>query len=381
MRDGGDEAPGRSSVASRIDAGLARLGLTRTRALKLLFGFVIGFGGAGLFILVHLPLPWFLGSLTACIVAAVADLPFERPVELSIPMRAILGVTVGAAFTPELMARFGSMTLSLALLLPFMIAVITAGMLYFERYAGYDRPTAFFCAVPGGLTDMVTMAADAGASPRTVTLTQATRIVLIVFLLPFWLQWIAGRTIGIFIPNALHLHQMLLVDAAMMAGLGWAGWRLAGWLGLAGAPLVGPMILSGIAHASGLTTARIPIEILILAQVTLGILLGAQFRGLTFREFTSTMAYGAGFSVLLVALTGVVALVVSRITGFDSTTVLLAYAPGGQTELNLMAYILKLDVAYTALHHLVRLAIVIFGAQIVFRANPKWREPRDRDPS
>ncbi|MEQ1611419.1 MAG: AbrB family transcriptional regulator, partial [Hyphomicrobiaceae bacterium] len=66
----------------------------------------------------------------------------------------------------------------------------------------------------------------------------------------------------------------------------------------------------------------------------------------------------------------------SRLTGFDSTTVLLAYAPGGQSELNLLAFILNLDVAYTALHHLVRLAIVIFGAQLVFKANPKWREPR-----
>ena len=136
------------------------------------------------------------------------------------------------------------------------------------------------------------------------------------------------------------------------------------------------MMLSGLAHALGLTAAKIPLEILIFAQVTLGILLGAQFRGLTWREFSSTMVWGAGFSVVLLVATGLVAVGVSRLTGFDSTTVLLAYAPGGQSELNLIAYILNLDVAYTALHHLVRLAIVIFGAQLVFRANPKWREPK-----
>lgn len=375
MRDGG-ETPGPGNWLGRMDQQLARAGLTRVGAGRLLLGFVIGFGGAGLFILVHLPLPWFLGSLTACIAASVANLPFDRPNQLSVAMRAVLGVTVGAAFTPELLSRFGSMTASLALLFPFMIAIIGLGMLYFERVAKYDRPTAFFCAVPGGLTDMVTMAADAGANPRTVTLIQATRIVLIVFLLPFWLTWVGGRTIGIFVPGALHLHQVLLVDALTMIALGWAGWRLAERLGLAGAPLVGPMILSGLVHAMGLTTAKIPLEILIFAQVTLGILLGAQFRGLTFREFSSTMMLGAGFSIVLVMVTGLMALLVSRLTGFDATTVLLAYAPGGQSELNLLAFILNLDVAYTALHHLVRLAIVIFGAQLVFRANPKWRQPR-----
>ena len=230
--------------------------------------------------------------------------------------------------------------------------------------------------MPGGLTDMVTMAADAGASPRIVTLSQATRIVLIVFLLPFWLQWVGGRAIGISVPGALHINQFLLVDAMTLVVLGWVGWRFAERIGLAGAPLVGPMILSGLAHAFGLTAAKIPIEILIFAQVTLGILLGAQFRGLRFSEFSSTILWGGVFSIVLVMVTGLVALLVSRLTGFDSTTVLLAYAPGGQSELNLIAYILNLDVAYTALHHLVRLAIVIFGAQIVFRANPKWREPR-----
>lgn len=76
-------------------------------------------------------------------------------------------------------------------------------------------------------------------------------------------------------------------------------------------------------------------------------------------------------------MTGVVALGVSGLTGFDSTSVLLAFAPGGQAELNLLAYILGLDVAYTALHHLVRLAVVIFGAQLVFLANKNWRGSGD----
>ena len=379
MPDGGD-APGNDGIGARIgkriDAWLGKLSLTRTNAWRLGLAFAIGFGGSLVFILIHLPLPWFLGSLTACIIASVLAAPIERPVQLSVAMRAVLGVAVGAAFTPELLTRFSGMALSLTLLLPFMLAIIYFGMIFFERVAKYDRPTAFFCAVPGGLTDMVTMAADAGANPRTVTLIQATRIVLICFLLPFWLQWVGGRTIGFMVPGAVHLNQFLLVDAIALIGLGWAGWKIAEYFKLAGAPLVGPMILSGLAHAFGLTTAKIPLEILIFAQVTLGILLGAQFRGLTWDEFSSTMVWGAGFSVILLIATGIIALGVSQLTGFDSTTVLLAYAPGGQSELNLLAYILNLDVAFTALHHLVRLAIVIFGAQLVFKANPKWREPK-----
>jgi uncharacterized protein len=374
MPDGG-ETPRPERPGEKLDRWLTRASLTRASAARLALGIALGFAGALLAIAIHLPLPWFLGSLIACLIASVAQVPFDRPVQLSVAMRAILGVAVGTAFAPELLGRFGSMTVSLLLLFPFMILIIGLGMLYFERIAGYNRPTAFFCAVPGGLTDMVTMAEDAGANPRTVTLIQATRIVMILFLLPFWLQWVGGKTIGIFVPGAVHLNQLLLVDAVILVALGWIGWRLAERLGLAGAPLVGPMILSGLAHGLGLTEAKIPQELLIVAQVTLGVLLGAQFRGLTWREFSSTMMWGAGFSLALVVATGIIAVTVSWLTGIDSTTVLLAYAPGGQTEMNLLAYILHLDVAFTALHHLVRLAIVIFGAQLVFRANPGWRPP------
>ncbi len=51
----------------------------------------------------------------------------------------------------------------------------------------------------------------------------------------------------------------------------------------------------------------------------------------------------------------------------------MAFAPGGQTELNLLAFILGVDVAYVALHHLARLAIVILGAQLVFATQKSWR--------
>jgi membrane AbrB-like protein len=341
---------------------------------RIVLGFVVGISGSVAFLYLKLPLPWFLGSLTFSLVASVLNAPIARPTALSTSMRAVLGVAIGTAFTPALFANAGRMAGSLGMLVPFMTLIVLAGTVFFERYARFDRPSAFFCAVPGGLTDMVTMAADAGANTRAVTLIQATRIVMIVFLLPVWLQWAGAVAVTAALPRGARVAELHLVDALVLLALGWAGWRLAVRLGLAGAPLVGPMILSGLAHAVGLTSARVPVEILIFAQVSLGIMLGTQFRGLTLADFSTTMIWGIAYSLALMTVTTAVALIVSRITGFDSTSVLLAYAPGGQTELNLLAYILGLDPAFTALHHLVRLAVVIFGAQIVFAANTTWRK-------
>ncbi|MGE0699546.1 MAG: AbrB family transcriptional regulator [Hyphomicrobiaceae bacterium] len=340
------------------------------------FALALGFGAAGAVAFVHfgLPLPWFLGALTACLVASVAGLPVRRPSPLSIPMRATLGVAVGSAYTPALLDRLPSMLGSLALLIPFMGLVIVVGMAFYERVAKLDRPTAFYAAVPGGLTDMTTMAEDSGANVRAIILIQATRILVIVFALPLWLQWHDGLSVGQAFATRVRLAEVWPSDALVMVAMGWGGYKVARWLGMAGAPIVGPMLASGITHALGFSVAKVPLEVLVIAQISVGTMLGCQFRGLTFREFWGTMTWGIANAAALLVLTFGVATMVTRLTGFDPVSVLLAFAPGGQTELNLLAYVLGLDVAYVALHHLTRLAIVILGAQIVFRTRTDWRK-------
>ncbi|HRD74563.1 MAG TPA: AbrB family transcriptional regulator [Hyphomicrobiaceae bacterium] len=252
----------------------------------------IGAAGALIFVALGFPLPWFLGALTACLVASVLGAPIKRPKPLSDPMRAVLGVAVGSAFTPALLGRAGGMVGSLLMLVPFMLVIILFSRWFYERFAGFDRPTAFFSAIPGGLTDMTTMAEEAGANQRAVILVQASRILLIVFTLPLWLKFHDGLAASSAFAGRARLHEIGFVDAGVLLALGFAGVVVARRIGLAGAPIVGPMILSGLAHALGLTSARMPVEVLTIAQVSVGVLLGCQFRGLTWAEFRSTMVWG-----------------------------------------------------------------------------------------
>jgi membrane AbrB-like protein len=374
MAEANEEAGAKRASSRRTsEAPPPAPGLVPDDVAGYILALIVGAAGALVFVAVDMPLPWFLGSLTAGLVASVLRVPIVRPRPLAIPMRAVLGVAVGSAFTPAVLDRLGAMAGSLLLLIPFMLLIIFVGMAFYGRLAGFDRPTAFFSAVPGGLTDMTAMAEEAGANQRAVILTQATRIVVVVFALPLWLKWHDGLEIGAVMASRVHLAEAGLADLLVLVAMGWGGWLAASWLGLAGAPIVGPMLVSGLAHAFGLTSVHVPAEVLTVAQICVGILLGCQFRGLTWREFETTMLWGIAFSLLLLVVTGVVVAGVSHVTGFDAVSVLLAFAPAGQTEMNLLTYILGLDVAYVALHHLARLAIVIFGAQIVFAARPDWR--------
>lgn len=362
----GPEAPGGPDALDVLRA-------QRRWLLRLLATFLIGATGAITFYALKLPLPIFLGALTFALIAAVARFPIMRPQLLSGPMRAAIGVSVGTAFTPALLEQIGGMALSLALLVPFTLTIMIGGSWFLRRFAGLDPATAFFASVPGGLADVTAMAGDAGADQRAVTLIHAMRLVMVVFMVPIWLQVADGTDLGGRIAETVHIWQLPWWDGVVLLALAAMGWWGAKRLGLAGAVIVGPMTLSGIVHAAGLTTAVVPIEVLIAAQITIGIALGAQFVGVTLRDVSTSIFWGAAFSLLLIVFASFATVAVSAITGFDQAPVLLAFAPAGQMELNLIAFILGVDVAYVALHHLARLAIVILGAQVIFARHPEWQ--------
>lgn len=67
---------------------------------------VAGFGVLA-FKLLHLPLPWLLGPIFACLIAALAGLPMRGIKLVNEAMRTILGVAVGATFTTTLLVSMG----------------------------------------------------------------------------------------------------------------------------------------------------------------------------------------------------------------------------------------------------------------------------------
>lgn len=342
-------------------------GLGRRRTLLMALPFAIGAGGVWLFMRLGLPLPWFLGAMAAVMVATFARLPIERAGFIALPLRTLIGFTVGTSFTPALLDRIGGMAGSLIVMVPLTYAIVHFGLWFFQRYAGFDRPTAFFAAVPGGLNDMVLMAGDAGAQERSVTLAHVTRIFVVICTLPFFIQYGLGYEIARASVTRMRLAQLGMPDAVTILAIAAGGYWLAKRLRIAGAPVIGPMVLSALAHITGLTQAKMPVEIMNIAQLGLGVLLGCRFQGITVKELTTTVAASAVFSLLILLLSAAVAAVVHKTLGIPMLSVLLAYAPGGQTELLLIALVLGLDAPYVALHHLMRLFAVIIGAQIVFR--------------
>ena len=83
-----------------------------------------------------------------------------------------------------------------------------------------------------------------------------------------------------------------------------------------------------------------------------------------FRKLWSAVPDAYLNAVVIIALALGVAGVVSTLTGQPILKIFLAISPGGVSELSLIAVALGYEVAFITLHHLFRMAVVLFAMPV-----------------
>lgn len=330
-------------------------------AIKRMATLGLALAGAGLFYLLGLPLPFLFGPMLACLLAALAGAPLKGMGSLSSAARTILGVAVGASITPDVLSRVPQMAGSVVLVPLYVILIGAVGFPFFRRM-GFDPATAWYAAMPGGLADMVTFGKEAGADVRALSLIQATRVLIIVIAAPLILTGFYGASLDK--PIGAPLRDVPAVELALMAAAALIGWKGAERVGLFGASILGPMIVTAALSLTDMIHSRPPAEAILVAQLFIGISIGVHYVGVTFRELRAFVLSGLAFVVILAVLAAIFTEIVT-LTGLAKPVEgFLAFAPGGQAEMTVLALVAGADLGFVILHHLVRIVIVILGAPI-----------------
>ena len=337
----------------------------RTRLFKQILTAAIAAGGVVVFTMLALPLPWLLGPIFACLLAALLRAPLERAERLSEGMRTILGVAVGASITPAVFGRLGDMALSLALIPIFILLIGAVGYPYFRRLWRFDKATSFYAAMPGGFQDMVIFGEEAGANVRALSLIHATRVLVIVSALPFLFTLSFG--LDLTLPPGAPASELPWREGALMIALALVGWLGGKAIGLFGASILGPLILTAAASLAGLIHYRPPAEAILVAQYFIGLSVGAKYAGVTVEELARVVASAFGFTLILVVLAAGFMEIVFLGALAPPVEAILAFSPGGQAEMAVLAIMAGADLAYVVTHHLARIMIVIIGAPLAMR--------------
>ena len=332
---------------------------------KMLLAILIGFCGSVLFIFLHLPLPWLLGAIfTTSLAIRFEKLPIQSPKVFSAPARIFIGLIIGSAFTPEILESLHLYIFSILLIIPYSILVTFARMYYYVKVLRFDRKTAFFSSTPGGVVEMVIMGEEQKADTSKITLVQSSRVLFVVLSLPFIIQYIfhfdisGNQLITKAIKNTNLTELFYLIIIGIIGAIG------AKKLKISAAFLIGPMVLSLVAYSTGLVHTLIPDELIKFIQVIFGTVIGFTFRGVELKIVLKIFAGTFGHFLILVFISGFFITIAYYSFGFPIISTILAFSPGGQTEMNLMALIIGANVPYITIHHIMRLFIVMNLAPI-----------------
>ena len=326
----------------------------------------LGLGAIGglVFSWLTIPLPWMIGAMIFSMLAALVGLPVRGSNRIRSIVVPVLGIMLGSSFSPETIGQVSMWIPSIIVMLLFVAIIIAAVAIYLNKVMGFGPVTAYFSATPGGLATMVVIGAEMGGDDRRIGLTHSIRIMLTVLIIPFYFRIFEG-----YLPGGLDslgsVAELSLYDSGVLIAC-MLGFPIFKALRLPAAIMLGPMTFSVIAHISGLTDAKPPVEVVNIAQLVIGIGIGARFVGVSVIRLYRVMLAGIGATVLMVSLAAAAAWVLSAWTGLPFPAIWLAFAPGGVAEMTLISLALGIDVAFVSTHHVVRVVFMVLAAPLVF---------------
>lgn len=310
------------------------------------------------------PLPYLLGPLIACGIAAIAGAPVRAlPYGRELGQVAV-GLAIGLRFVPVVLIAVTKLLPLMAVATALMIVATMLAAIMIRRLADIDGRTAFFATAAAGLAEMAVIAHQKNADGDIVAVVHLIRVTAIVTTVPF-LVTIFGNDGGIQ-PLAVPLS----VDLWPLVGLFAVAALAAFWarkLNLPNTWLLVPAIIAAIVAGLGFGPFSVPSLVLTIAQIVIGCWLGCRFRrSLLGRLSRVTMSALVTTLFLLTAATGIAALL-SYATGLPFVTGLLAVAPAGVAEMVLTATAMHLDTTIVTAFQITRIAVVMTTILLALR--------------
>jgi uncharacterized protein len=326
-----------------------------TKTRQTLEALSIGTIGGLLFLVAGLPGGLISGAMLAVAFAAMMGRPLSVPPHFAQAVLVILGISLGALMSRQLLQHLSTYPLTIAVLALATFCTTFGSSLYLQHVHGWDRTSAFLAASPGALSQIVLLAIEKGADMPAIAVVQTLRVIILTAALPLVLT-----LTGITSSSAPTLSQTVASPMGL-AGLIGASVAVSLLLRMVSFPaswLFGAMIGSSVLHGTGLIDGGLPPFVRGVALIGIGTLIGSRFARMRIKTLLGHLNAGLGSFVTACLITLVFVAIVALTTNVRLADILVAYAPGAMDAMLALALTLHIDPIFVGVHHLSRFIFV-----------------------
>ena len=279
--------------------------------------------------MLHVILPFMFGPILAALLCVkVLKLKIRWPFWLSQIGLILLGVQIGSTFTQQVIKDISKnwLTIVFVTILLILLALIIA--FFFKKIAQVNLETAILSVIPGALSQMLVMAEEnKKANILVVSLTQTSRVIFVVILVPL---------ISYFFQDNHHEmnHTTMEVPTLSQTLIIW--------------------------NMTTHLTFSLDHWLLATAQLIYMIRIGLQIANLM-SDLKGRIAIAIAFqNIMLIVTTFIMIIGIHLITNESINELFLGAAPGGMSQIVLVAMATGADVAMISSYHIFRIFFILF---------------------
>ena len=322
---------------------------------------------AGVFLMwLSAPAPYLLGSLAGVWLLGAANKTVRRSVGIprwfQVCVILGLGTLIGGSFRPDSLAQIMNWAPSIFAMFVATFLATATGLIFLTRFRKYEFRLALLSCIPGGQAEMILISRDFVERDYVVSLFHLVRVTMVFCLVPLSLLLVQGETaVEASNANLASMPSLFFVSTATLFSffiVSMLGLLFAKFIHLPMPHLLGPLMVSSMLHIFGAIEIPRINEFIILAQLTIGGMIGARLASVEILEIIKHLKDAILSAILVILVYVLVALVIAWIMNVQFLGMLLAFIPGGFYEVTLIALIFGFDLAFIAFHHSVRMMLV-----------------------
>ena len=326
-------------------------------------------------------LPFMFGPIIASIICVrYLHLEINWPFWLSQIGLVLLGVQIGSTFTKDVILDIKDDWFTIVIITVLLLGLALIIAYFFKKIAKVNTETAILSVIPGALSQMLIMAEEnKKADIMVVSLTQTSRIIFVVILVPFISYFFkdsqelatGGTGVTATLTEALSMPSIIFLTLAVIAV-----YIVMGKINFPTKQILAPILV--LICWNLLTGANFTLDnyIIAAAQVIYMIRIGIQI-ALLLDQMKGRIAVAIAFqNILLILLAFVMVLIISTFSTHSVNELFLGAAPGGMSQIVIVALETGADVALISSYHIFRIFFILFLIAPAINVFLKHREKK-----